>query len=677
MHSRRVGVVKRQALLKRPDVPFPPADPPTMIDRSGDDVLSDQAFCHNTVQRPGPTNELSLSSETDKSQPPLPEVDTTINELRTSAAALDIIPALQEVLDGCKTFISSYYQLGFIAKALFLERLSQEPKQSDLFLIYSLLSVTARFTPSLRSKYGGGRKATELFTERATAWSLKALHSPTIEHTQAFFLLGLAEWGSDDRNLSCMHMGIAVRMASILGLHREQTYGLPPNPTATDIIESEVARRTFWVLQGSYSTLCGFLLLLSSKKYDMKLTLSGAIGQESLHCDATVPAAFPLRDVSVLLPCEESDFAFGRLPKSRAALPGTFPALKNPALVSQPERSLFAALIQVQNLWGHVAQLTHPTVNTFDETTWSTNSHHSLLSDALREWEDGLDPRHRWSIWNLRGYKVEGLHWGYMSLVMILRLCNITLNRYYLRQIMTVLLNPGSPSDGSPPGYWENMSRKLFQDVFELDEQIAAFMRFRANDEAFPTELLFCIYTLIYISVLVCPDLAPQAEDVFHQAIDTLYRLRYDWPMAQRWENALRTASASKFGSNVISPQDIAKLGQEAASNPQAADASRPGSGWREQETFQLSPPASSSSQMQGTLSEPTLPGTSHNSDKGSFQLTERRPGEPNAGTITTDRDEGVPHNSGLRSPASFELDHLWSSFSYGDIQFRLPEELI
>lgn len=94
--------------------------------------------------------------------------------------------------------------VGFFAKAVFLERMSRQPKQADLFLIYSLLSVTARFTPSIRNRYGGGRKATELFTERATAWSLKALHLPTIEHTQAFFLLGLAEWGSNDRNLSCV-----------------------------------------------------------------------------------------------------------------------------------------------------------------------------------------------------------------------------------------------------------------------------------------------------------------------------------------------------------------------------------------------------------------------------------------------------------------------------------------
>lgn len=74
-----------------------------------------------------------------------------------------------------------------------------------------------------------------------------------------------------------------------------------------------------------------------------------------------------------------------------------------------PQRSLFAALIQVQNLWSHVARLTHPTESDFAEMTWDPKSHYSQLSGFLQNWEDGLDPKHRWSVWNLRGFQVEGL----------------------------------------------------------------------------------------------------------------------------------------------------------------------------------------------------------------------------------------------------------------------------
>jgi hypothetical protein len=42
-------------------------------------------------------------------------------------------------------------------------------------------------------------------------------------------------------------------VASFLGLHREETYSLEPDSSASAVIESEVARRTFWILQGTGS----------------------------------------------------------------------------------------------------------------------------------------------------------------------------------------------------------------------------------------------------------------------------------------------------------------------------------------------------------------------------------------------------------------------------------------
>ncbi len=167
-----------------------------------------------------------------------------------------------------------------------------------------------------------------------------------------------------------------------------------------------------------------------------------------MHSDHTVPAAFNLRDISALLPCEEDDFTYGRLPSGRAALEGTSPALKDPSLIHAPTRSLYAALLQVQNLWGEVARSTDPEY--LVEQPWNTSSHYSQLSDTLRKWEENLAPRHRWSLWNLRGYKVEGHHFvsqkryttdllltyfkGFLSLVMTLKLCNIVLRRCYLKK---------------------------------------------------------------------------------------------------------------------------------------------------------------------------------------------------------------------------------------------------
>lgn len=43
-----------------------------------------------------------------------------------------------------------------------------------------------------------------------------------------------------------------MRVVGILRLHREETYNLPPNATTDDIVNSEIARRTFWVLESDY-----------------------------------------------------------------------------------------------------------------------------------------------------------------------------------------------------------------------------------------------------------------------------------------------------------------------------------------------------------------------------------------------------------------------------------------
>lgn len=42
---------------------------------------------------------------------------------------------------------------------------------------------------------------------------------------------------------------ISGAVAGIQHLHREESYILPKSATTTEIINSEVARRTFWVLQ--------------------------------------------------------------------------------------------------------------------------------------------------------------------------------------------------------------------------------------------------------------------------------------------------------------------------------------------------------------------------------------------------------------------------------------------
>ena len=69
---------------------------------------------------------------------------------------------------------------------MFLERLGKEPDSVPTFLLLAILSVSARFTPSLVRRYGDEAKATEVFLKRAETMVPDEMYKPTLERTQAF-----------------------------------------------------------------------------------------------------------------------------------------------------------------------------------------------------------------------------------------------------------------------------------------------------------------------------------------------------------------------------------------------------------------------------------------------------------------------------------------------------------
>jgi len=213
----------------------------------------------------------------------------------------ELLPPLNEVVDACKVLGKSFFQLGFLPKAIFLERLERDPRSINVFFLLSVLSVSARFTASLIDRYGDGLKASQVFMDRPATLVPEEMYLPSIECIQAFFLLAISEWGKGDKTLSRVHMGIAVRIAGILRLHREDTYRLPDDASGEEIVMSEMARRTFWMLES----------------------------QDNLHSGFTSPISFSPADITTLLPSNESDFTFGNIPAERSALAGTLIAKKD------------------------------------------------------------------------------------------------------------------------------------------------------------------------------------------------------------------------------------------------------------------------------------------------------------------------------------------------------------
>jgi hypothetical protein len=92
--------------------------------------------------------------------------------------------------------------VGFIPKALFLERLARDRRPASVFLLLSVLRISARFTPNLIRQYGADGKAGEHFMKCAGQLVSDEMYEPTLDRAQAFFLLGIAEWGRGAKNQS-------------------------------------------------------------------------------------------------------------------------------------------------------------------------------------------------------------------------------------------------------------------------------------------------------------------------------------------------------------------------------------------------------------------------------------------------------------------------------------------
>jgi hypothetical protein len=436
----------------------------------------------------------------------------------------DALPPFEELIEGILIFTTSFFQLGFLPKTLFFERLRKDPDSVSVFLLLSILSISARFTPSLVKRYGDGSSATDLFLSRAAALVPEQMYIPTLEATQGFFLLSIAEWGKGDKHRSSMHMGIAVTMAGILRLHREESYRLPKDATAEQFVHAEAARRTFWMLESYNNLLSG----LSS------------------------PVSISYGDISAFLPCTEHEFAFGNMTNPRVPLIGTIPALKDPSLAHSANRSLFATLLQTHNLWGQVARIvgTDTGQDIPGEEIRLTREDYARLSTALDDFERQTPSHHLWSIWNLRGFKAKGLDLAYLSAVMVLRLSNIVLRRRYLHDRSNFQQNEYGLNIGSTRHHEACVTVELFENMLILHEQIDAFFDFRSSDQGFPALIVFCVYVCgslanhLHQKPQICPSIAPRAEGILQKSLTGLGELQHAWPLARRWNKALCRASA-------------------------------------------------------------------------------------------------------------------------------------
>ena len=531
----------------------------------------------SAVRQSGPSNLSSppsgLSGSSRQSVESSLEVPRTLG-FPAPLGQEEMFPHAEEIVEGCRVFVTSYFQLGFIPKAVFLENLCRDTSSVPKFLLATILSISARFTPSLVRKYGTARKATDHFLEVSRSMVPEEMYKPSLERIQGFFLLAISQWGNGERDRSSMDMGVAVRMAALLKLHCEESYILERNCSAEQVVRSESARRIFWMIQS----------------------------QENLHSGYNTPAPFPMEDITTLLPCDETDFAFGVIPNERAAVPGTPPAIANPQLVYSPTRCLFATLIQAHELWGQVARKARRTDYVVNKAPpWDSKSDFQKTLADLRYWEEMLPPKHQFSTWNLRGWKAEALDLAFLSVTMVLRLSNIVARRVYLDDMLSTLTNepidqplepstptmanandkatPSNPTPMSnpresylpaaPQGFWAQVSNDLFNNVWQMHEQGDAYFKMRAVDEGFPQILIFCVYmcgslaSYLWRYPSLCPQLADRAEKMAQRSLEVLSALHAAWPTSSTWQKGLQQITTPITGISPTNERDMSAPAQQ------------------------------------------------------------------------------------------------------------------
>ncbi|KAI1137451.1 hypothetical protein F5Y05DRAFT_404657 [Hypoxylon sp. FL0543] len=432
----------------------------------------------------------------------------------------DLLPGVDTVVDGINTFTKNYFQLGFIPKKRFPKQVQDNPSSVSVFLLLSILAISARFNKTLIESYGDGLKAATEFMHKAQFLAIHELYQPpTLERCQAFYVLSIAEQGSGKSNTSYISAGIAFRMAALMRLHREEAYS--PITSQSPIehrVRAESARRTF-------------------------------VCQDNLHSGPYKPLSLAPGDITALLPSEETEFELGEIPERRAALDGTPPALQEPGLTILRPRSLFASLMQAHNLWGIIARRL-----LFNKKCGRPNDAHSeyaKLNRRLLDFEENLPHEHTFEKILLAAYRHYATDLSYLGLTGCIRLCHIVLRKEYMEDM--IRHSRGNPSNPEAT-FYKGMAQELFFNVRKLYSQIEAHYEDGVEIGRVGSQMAgFIIYGCGLLASYLCkfPQLGAhhvgqnletiQAEGraMYARIVTILRECQKAWPLAETWCNGL------------------------------------------------------------------------------------------------------------------------------------------
>ncbi|KAF0388842.1 fungal-specific transcription factor domain-containing protein [Gigaspora margarita] len=298
-------------------------------------------------------------------------------------------------------------QLSMFHEHTFMRQLRQH--KISPFLILAMCAVSSRYSEHPNIKREPSYLAGEPYAFQASQHVLDSLDSPCVEAVQAFILLALYCYGTAQGAKTYMYIGIAIRMAHSLGLHKLDD--ITPNSSSDDkgsedvFIAKETKRRTFWS--------CFMFDRFSS-------------------CALGRPLIIQEEDCDVRLPCIESVWAMES--------PYNSPAIdeqlnnhytKQKASFMLAKNGIIACFHSVNTLLGRVSTYVNRSRPTNAIPPWDLASEFSKLENDIEEWYQSILPHYNYSREKMidliavrNGGAFASLHLLYYTAIVILNRSN-------------------------------------------------------------------------------------------------------------------------------------------------------------------------------------------------------------------------------------------------------------
>ncbi|SCZ99572.1 BZ3500_MvSof-1268-A1-R1_Chr3-1g06111 [Microbotryum saponariae] len=352
-------------------------------------------------------------------------------------------------------------------------------------------------------------------------------------------------------------MDIAMKMSWDLRLHDETTHQLGPDATRSENIDTEMTRRTLWII-------------LSHANFYPTIDRSSS--------------GFNLLDVTARLPCDDEAYVQGCSPRTCSSLMGTVAALRSPESVFRPDQSLFASWVQVTELWAEVSRKAS-SIDPALHGSWKSETEFSELRLELDQWEAHLPPAHRWSRNNLKHWREQKQDLAFFATNSTLKLAYMSLHRLevsllastagvYDSQYQTSLVD----RDVHTPLSWARITEMMTNEAFEAIAYAKLFFSTRGPRSGCPPFLFYNVFVAAEIALYVlkcqCFDdfYAARAEATFTTGLDILLEAATTWAVAARWHAHLVEGygnggypnpfeSSSTLGADLLPPLKPASSG--------------------------------------------------------------------------------------------------------------------